>query len=413
MRVAVIGGGIAGLAAAHALLRAGSDPIVFEASDRPGGKVGSVSERGFLTEDGPHFIARPLDGLLDAAGVRGEMVPARKPAARWVHLGGEVMRAPSRQFLRRAGIARALLEPFFARPLRDDMPLRAFLASRVGERAGTLIARAMAAGVYAGDADALSARDAFPSLGALAERGSLLLGAMRGPRQPRGLWNLQRGLGSLAAALAGQLGARVRLRAPVARLEPGWRVDGERFDAVVLATPARAAAELCRPFAPRFSDAAAELRSAPITVVHLGLEASEVPIGFGMIDLDAALTASGTLFPSSMLPGRAPAGHALVAAICGGALHPERARLPDAELVSAVRDDLRRTFGIRGEPSYQRIVRHAEAIPQYAPGHRERVQAARALLAEFPRLALAGAAWDGVSVPQVAASGESAARDLA
>src|SRR2546428_18737 len=185
MRVAVIGGGIAGLSAAHELLRRGADPVLFEACARAGGKVGTRNERGYLSEDGPNFLARPLDALLDASGLRPEVVTPRPPMTRWIHLDGRVLRAPGLSLLARAGLGRALLEPLFAKPLRDDMPLGEFLERRLGRRAGGLAATVMSAGVYAGDPASLSARDAFPSLGALAERGSLIVNAFRRPEAPR------------------------------------------------------------------------------------------------------------------------------------------------------------------------------------------------------------------------------------
>lgn len=414
MRVAVIGAGMAGLSAAHALLRGGAEAIVFESADRPGGMVGSKSEQGFLTEDGPNFIARPLDALLDTVGLRSEVVHTQGPARRWIHRGGRALVAPGLSFLLGAGVPRALLEPFFAKPLREDRSLRSFLVQRFGSRAGSLLATLMAAGVYAGDADKLSARDAFPRLGALGENGSLIVQMLRRKKAPRNaLWNLRRGLGSLPLAAAEKLGARVRLGVKVARLSPasakGFQVDEEHFDAVVLAVPAQAAAGLCRPFAPLFSEALAGFQAAPVTVLHLGFPQQEVPRGFGMLDADGTLHATGALFPSSMLPGRAPGGQALVTAICGGARHPEYAQLADAELVAAVCADLQRTLGTRSAPSYLRVVRWPAAIPQYAPGHRDRVRAARELLRDFPRLELAGATYDGVGVPDVVSSGAAAA----
>ena len=181
---------------------------------------------------------------------------------------------------------------------------------------------------------------------------------------------------------------------------------------MLLAVPAAAAAELTKAFAPKFAEAARALRSAPVTVVHLGLRQDGIPRGFGMIDADGTLHGIGTLLPSSMLPGRAPEGRALVTAICGGARHPERAALPDRELVAGVVADLRVAWGIREDPEYVRVVRWENAIPQYAPGHRDRVREARALLSGFPGIELAGAAWDGVSVPDVARSGAAAAARL-
>jgi len=417
MRVAVIGGGMAGLCAGHELLRRGEDPIVFESEARAGGKVGSRFEHGYLTEDGPNFIARPLDALLDATSLRGEVIEPRRPTTRWVHLGGRLLKAPSLPLLARAGVGRALLEPLLAKPLRDDLPLRAFLEQRLGKRAGGLAATVMSAGVYAGDPDLLSARDAFPTLGELGAKGSLLVQGLRRPKgAPRALWSLRGGLGSLAAAAARSLGNRLRLRAPVRRLAPaarGWDVDSERFDAVILAVPARAAAELAAAFAPGFAAAMRDMRSAPVTVVHLGLPADGLPQGFGVIDADGTLHGVGTLLPGSMLPGRAPEGRTLVTSICGGVRHPERAALPDKEIVAGVRADLRALWGVRAEPGYVRVVRWEAAIPQYAPGHHERVLHAREQLAGLPPIEVAGAAYDGVSVPDVAKSGAEAAARLA
>jgi protoporphyrinogen/coproporphyrinogen III oxidase len=417
VRIAVIGGGIAGLAAALELLRRGADPVVFEADARPGGKVGSRSERGYLTEDGPNFLARPLDAMLEVSGLRAEVVKPQPPTTRWIHLDGRVLRAPSLALLARIGVGRALLEPLFAKPLREDVPLSVFLERRLGKRAGGIAALVLSAGVYAGDPARLSARDAFPSLGAMGETGSLLIHAIRGPKAAGGgIWTLRGGLGTLPEALAKSLGSRIRLGTRARRLSPsaqdGWSVEGERFDGVVLAIPAAAAAELTKGFAPRFADLAGQFHSAPVAVVHLGLRQDALPRGFGMIDTDGTLHSVGTLLPSSMLPGRAPEDRALVTAICGGARHPERAALHDRELVAGVMRDLRSTWGVSDEPDYVRIVRWREAIPQYAPGHRDRVREARDLLAGFGRLELAGAAWDGVGVPDVARSGAAAAARL-
>jgi len=240
---------------------------------------------------------------------------------------------------------------------------------------------------------------------------------MRQPKgPPRTIWTLRNGLGSLPGALARDLGGWLRLGAPVARLVPagsGWKVEGEPFDAVVLAVPARAAASLTAAFAPRFAEAAREMRSAAVTVVHLGLPAVALPRGFGVIDADGTLHGTGTLLPGSMLADRAPVGRTLVTAMCGGTRHPERAALPDADLVAGVRSDLRALWGVRQEPDYVRIVRWREAIPQYGLGHRDRVRAARQQLAGLPPLEVAGAAYDGISVPDVALSGTAAASRLA
>jgi oxygen-dependent protoporphyrinogen oxidase len=402
MRVAVIGGGMAGLSAALEARRLGHEAVVFERGRRAGGKVGSVREGGWLTEDGPHFIARPMDALLEVAGL--QKIEPQPPKTRWVRLGGKSLRAPSLGLLLRLGVPRALLEPIFARKSEPDRPLRTFLVDRLGSSAGAVVSSLLASGVYAGDAEKLSSRSAFPSLPA----GSLLF-RKRGPRAA--LWSLREGLGSLPSALAARLGDAVRLGAAVERLEQtasGWRVQGEEFDRALLALPASAAARLV----PALAGALSGFRAAAVTLVHLGFSAGQLPRGFGLLDASDELRFLGALLPSSMLPGRTPEGCALVTAICGGARHPEIARLPDSDLLEAVRADLRRGFGTSEEPRYRRIVRVEEAIPQYEVGHAGRVVALRQALAALPGLELAGASYDGVSVPETALSGAAAARRL-
>src|SRR5260370_24592409 len=151
-----------GLAAAHALAGRGADPIVFEAEARAGGKVGSRSDDGWLTEDGPHFLARPLDALIEAAGLQGEVVHPQGPRTRFVHLEGRVFKAPGLGLLLRAGVGRALLEPLFARRLRDDLTLRDFLVRRFRRRARAPAAPLTAAGGSPRAPAPPSARAPFP-----------------------------------------------------------------------------------------------------------------------------------------------------------------------------------------------------------------------------------------------------------
>jgi len=403
LRIAVVGGGIAGLSAAIELVRLGHEPIVLESALRPGGKVASVREGPWLSEDGPNFIAEPMDGLLQNAGLREAMVFPTPPKTRWLWHEGKLQRAPSLRLLASLGAPRALLEPLLSRPPSARESLREFLVRRLGPKAGALLSTLLANGVYAGDPGRLSATAAFPSL----SQGSLLL--RRQKRSP--IWSLRAGLGSLPMALGKAAGDRLRLGVPVKRLEPvpsGWNVDGERFDAAILAVPARAAARMVQ----RLESSLGELRAAPVAVVHLGFPSRMVPRGFGVLDASAGLRFLGALFPSSMLPGRAPEGAALVTGICGGARKPGVVELPDAELAAGVREDLRRAFGASGEPLYVRIVRHPEGIPQYEVGHEDRIRAVRSALRELPRLELAGAAYDGVSVPDAARSGTLAAARL-
>ncbi len=421
-RVAVVGAGAAGLSAALALREGGAEPVVFEAAEKPGGKIGTVPEGGFLAEDGPTALvagASTAHGLAAKLGLAPEIRDARARAARYVFTRGRLHAAPSLGLFSAGGWTRAALEPFWPGRPGPDGSLHDYLVSRLGRQAGALAAGVMARGVYAGDPERLSAQEAFPSLGAISrDHRSLLLGALaagrasRGKPKPRpGLWSFAGGLSALVRAMAGRLGERLRLATPVVSLAPegaGFRVgwDGAApgegsFESVILALPAFAAANLCRGFAPGLAGALGAIPYAPVAVVHLGVKDSQLArpaAGFGLIDGDGTLGMLGALFPGWLFPGRAPEGCALLTAMVGGVRRPQVVDASDAGLVELARAALGRALGLAGDPVFTRVVRHARAIPQIEVGHAARVKAVEKEAARFPSLALCGAAYHGVSV---------------
>lgn len=423
MRIAVVGGGMAGLFAARALRSRGAEVVLFEAAPKLGGKVGTVRDGGFVAEEGPNAVSGGpiIREAVEREGRTGEIVEAPKGAARWVWLRGKARKAPSPGLLPPWSIARAMLEPVFARRNADDVTLQEFLESHLGRGAGGLAARAMAGGVWAGDPGKLSARAAFAKFVAVAdEHRSLILGMMkrRGKGGPTGMWSLRAGLSTIAEAIAPPEG--VRLGTPVTALAPSgraWDVAGAgSFDGVVLSLPAHAAADLLQPFAADLARALGSIDYAPVSVVHLGVRAADFakpPEGFGMLDGEGSLNVLGTLFPSNLFPGRAPAGHLLLTSMVGGARARGRAALADGALVDLTREDAGRALGLRGTPVWSKVIRHDKAIPQPEVGHLDRVRALRALATRLPPLAFAGAAYDGAAIPDCALSGATAAETLA
>lgn len=424
MRLAIVGGGVAGLGAARAL-RARfpqAELALFEAEGRLGGKVGTHRADGFTAERGPTAVsgAPALRRIVEEAGRSLEVVVAPPKASRWVWLKERLRKAPSAGLLSPLAMARLALEPLFAERNPDDRTLRQFFTSHLGAEAGGLAAQVVANGVWAGDPDALSARAALPRFVAVSDRHrSLLVGMLRREKQPgpSGLWSLRTGLGALVESLLPKVA--IKLASPIEGMAPsgaGWELEDQgHFDGVVLALPAHAAAELVRPFSGPVAKGLASIAYAPVTVVHLGVKIEEIDRcdGFGMLDGDGTLRILGTLFPSSLFPDRAPLGHALLTTIVGGARAPERAALPDDALLPLVHEELARTLGLRGAPVWTHVVRHARAIPQPTVGHLDRIRALRALLAPLPPLALAGAAYDGASISDAHHGGEQAAEVLA
>ena len=187
-------------------------------------------------------------------------------------------------------------------------------------------------------------------------------------------------------------------------------------DAVIVAVPAARASALLRSAAPALSDALATIEYAGSAIVSLG---------FDRDDVDHPLDAAGLVVPrcegrriiavsfsSQKFPARAPAGAVLMRTFVGGALDPETAELDDDRLVPLVLAELREVLGVRGRPRVIQIDRWRGAMPQYTVGHLDRVATIQRLAAEQRGLALAGAAYEGVGIPQVIAAGQTAAAKL-
>ena len=430
--VVVVGAGAAGMAAALALRERGMEPLLLEAEDRAGGKLGTETHRGFLVERAALGLVDRTGELAELCGKLGIAPHPASPAAslRFVERSGTVHvlpRGPGEALRTRLLSAReklGLLGEPFRRPAPEGTTVAGFFAHRLGP-GGRFVGDAIQTGIHAGDPDRLELRTAFPTLAALADagRGSLVRGALAGrkgmEKKPRArLASFRDGMQELVDALSRRTvpQLRARLRA-VRRAGTGYRlqveaggaaaeIDAER---VVLAVPAPRAAEALDPFDGALSARLRELNAAPITLVHLAVQPQDVgPLhqGFGL--LRPGRPVLGALFPAALWPERAPDGQALLSALIGGARHPQAGSLPDEELVQLVRDELR----LPREPELLRIVRWTEAIPQYEPGHGARVAEIERLAAAHPGLLLTGAWYRGIGVLDCLRDGRKTAEQL-
>lgn len=441
---AVVGAGPAGLAAASALRAAGREVVALEAAPRAGGAAWSERTAGYLLERGANtFRCGPAAlAFLRAAGLEGRLLAA-SPAGRERFLlrGGRLVPVPlgpgafaRTPLLSARGKARLLAEPFVRRGDPRGETVAAFAARRLGAEAVEALIGPFLTGVYAGDERRLGAEAVFPSLVEAERRsGSIVRGLLAGafargrPRGRPGSWSAAEGLGELAGALAAGLGPALRLAAKVSRIgfeDPVYRLEIEaesgpatvRARGLVLALPAPLAAGLLAPLAPEAAEALGAVEYAPVASVSLGVAADTLrtPVrGFGFLvprgEADALL---GCLYPSELFPGRAPAGHALLTLLAGGTRRPEAVELPDDRLHAALLADLDGALGLRGEPARLAVTRWPRAVAQPGPEHPRQVAGARARLARFPRLALAGASYDGVAFGDALASGAAAAARL-
>ena len=447
-RVVVIGAGIAGLAAALAVSRQappGTAVTLVDGASKVGGKL-RVSEVGGLPVDegAETFLARRPEGveLVESVGLGRALVhPVTTEAG--VVVDGVTHRLPTRTVLgvpgdrsalRRSGVLSAEGLAAVGADRAEPAPLNdpsvgQYVARRLGREVVDRLVDPLLGGVYAGRADGLSLRATMPALAAaLDANGGRLVAAARSvvdaaPADAGPVFAaLAGGLGTLPEAVARCSGADVRLRLPVRRIERttgGFRLIGGPVpdpvtlaaEAVVVAAPAGKAAGLLEGLAPWAAHELAAMEYASIGIVTLAFPAAAL----------AGVTGSGLLIPSTEGPVKAVtyssnkwaplAGSdvAIVRASVGRHREAKVLHRDDTELVRLVLGQLSAVAGIRATPVAHRVTRWGGALPQYAPGHLERVRRVRADVARVPGLAVCGAAFDGVGVPACIRSGYAAA----
>ncbi|MQA96397.1 MAG: protoporphyrinogen oxidase [Streptosporangiales bacterium] len=440
--IAVIGGGIAGLAAAHALR---GDPrlavTVYEGSPRIGGKLHSSELAGVRLDEGAEaMLARRPEGLdlAAAAGLGDRLVnPGTTSSGVWTRgalrplPGGHVMGVPgdleqlaasgvlSPEGSRRA--AEDLTLP--AAPVTTDVSVGEYVGARLGAEVTDRLVEPMLGGVYAGRAADLSLDATLPQIAGIARRGEPLLAGVRElrertPDDPRPVFAtvIGGGLGALPAAVAAASGARVRTGRTVRELrrtETGWRLvagpahDPEEVtaDAVIVAVPARPAARLLAGVAPAAAAELSRIDYASMAIVALAFREGafpEPPTGSGfLVPAVDGRTVKAVTFSSVKWPHltRDAGGLMLVRCSIGRIGEEQVLQRPDEELIAAAVADLGAACGVRERPVDARVTRWGGALPQYTVGHLGRVARIREAVAAVPGLAVCGAAYSGVGVP--------------
>ena len=429
MRVAVVGGGIAGLSAAYDLARAGAEVVLHEADDRVGGKLRSVPFAGTVLDAAPDaFLARRPEALqlCEELGLAGELVsPAATSSYVWSRgalrpvPSGHVLGVPTDAravaasgILSRRGALRAALEPWWpGRALRDDTTVGELVRRRYGGEVAARLVDPLIGGINAGHTDRLSVDTVAPQIAAAARRRHSLTRALRSLPPPAAgpvFHSLPGGMARLTERLAEAIaaaGGSIRTRSEVTSL------DDLEADGVVLAVPGFAAGPLLRAVAPA---AAAELEAVPYASVTL------VTFAYAAGATTLPLDASGFLVPrpegmlmtavswaSSKWAHLAAPGRFLLRVSAGRVGDDRHLSMADDEVVAALRGELERTMGVRGEPLEVAVFRWHRAFPQYPPGHLDRIAAAQRALPG--NVAIAGAALAGVGIPACIGTGRAAA----
>ncbi|MER5195395.1 protoporphyrinogen oxidase [Streptomyces sp. NPDC002755] len=452
--VVVIGAGIAGLAAAHRLLRRGARVTVLEASERVGGKLLPGEIAGVRVDLGAEsMLARRPEAVALAreVGLSDRLrPPATATASIWTRGAlrpmpkGHVMGVPGTAaalagLLSDEGLARIERDADLPRTeVGDDVAVGEYVAARLGREVVDRLIEPLLGGVYAGDAYRISMRSAVPQLYEAARTHTSLTEAVReiqakavaDRRDGPVFMGVEGGVGSLPLAVAESVAARggeIRTRVPVTALRRapggGWRVTaGERVlhaDAVVVAVPAPAAAALLAAESPGAAAALDTVEYASMALVTLAYRRADtadvLPDGSGFLvpPVDGR-TIKASTFASRKWGWIADEDPDTVVLRTSVGRYGETEILgrEDADLVDVSRHDLRAATGLDATPLETRVTRWTDGLPQYPVGHRARVARIREHVAALPGLAVCGAPYDGVGIPACIASAYAAVDQL-
>ncbi len=439
----ILGAGPAGLAVAHAMLRTGAKVKVLEPSSRIGGSIRTHREDGWIVETGPNTLQ--LEGSEDEALLAtyglgevtqsADMLAARRYifARGQLHgLGPSPLTILTSKLLSWRGKLRLLSEPFRAKGGHPGETVVEFATRRFGPEAAAMLMDPIVSGVHAGDPARLVMANCFPRIHAMEQdHGSVLNGLRRGPKTKRTVVGFPGGMQELAEAMASRIPAEdLRLRAVTTSLRRdarGWNVawrgadgseDGVTAKHLIVTAPFWNWGSL--PFDETVTPYLRDWETSkvpPVTVIARGYAREDVPHpldGFGYLTPGGeGRDVLGCLFPSSVLPGRAPEGHVLVCCFIGGDRRPELARLPEEALRRLVDEELATTLGISQAPKREWIQRWERAIPQYDAGQPRREAALAQAEAAHPGLYFHGAFRGGISLMHAIRGGDALGRSLA
>ena len=458
-RIAIVGGGISGLSAAFALERSRKDDapleyVLYESSSRLGGVLTTEDVDGCLIEAGPDsfLTEKPwASDLCREIGLGDQLIGSNDTDRKtYILVKGRLVVIPDGlMFMVPTKIIPAVLSPLFSartklrmarewfhppRKAESDESVASMVERHYGAEMVERLADPLLSGVYGGEADQLSVRAVLPrfaemeakygSLGRamLAARGKMAR-ARKGPARPL-FTSLKDGMQQMVDVLLSRLPASaLRTNAPVLSIQPqagGWMVSAghgsDQFDAVVLATPAQAAASLLRVANAQLASELQAIQYTSSITINLGYDQSVrslLPPGFGfLVPRTEGRRILAATFVHNKFPHRAPDDRALIRCFVGGAGNEHVLELADDELLRIARDELRQIVGLTAEPLFTRVYRWKDAMAQYGVGHLERLQRIENLLAGLSGLALAGNGYRGIGVPDCIRSGSDAATKL-
>lgn len=426
----IIGAGLTGLSTARLLADRGLKVAILEKSSRSGGVIQTQHSDGFLCEKGPNSMmikSWQVQNFIKELGIEDQLVDASTEASkRFLVKNGKIVALPQSPM---AGITtplyrpsnkfRLLGEPFRKPSTKEEESVAEFVSRRMGPDFLEYGIAALVSGIFAGDPDKLSIRYAFPKVWNLEQNyGSLIGGALKLKRERKKsgetpfksrMVSFRQGLSTLIQALENDNRVRIFHNSQISSIdapdspENPWKVQfsasGERSSIearqLVLATPVHVYPKLPFPenLASRLKPASA-LPYVPVSTLILGFKREDInhPLdGFGVLMPRVEKRfVLGSLFSSSLFPGRAPEGYVNLMNFIGGALQRKNADLPESELIAHTLKDLEGLLGIRGKPVFTQHTLWPRAIPQYNVGHGKFLDLICKVEQDTPNLTIAG-----------------------
>lgn len=455
-RIAIVGGGIAGLAAAYRLQDlVSAEILLFERLHRCGGVVSTERRDGFILEAGPDsFLSTKPAGLAlcEKLGIASTLQgpdPAKRGS--FVLHGGRLFPIPEGL----TGLVPSRLEPLLDSELfsnagkqrllreldtaaltgNDDESLASFVSRRFGREVYDYLIEPLMAGIYAGDGEDLSLAATFPQLRVMEREHGSVVQAISESRSSEAKPDAGRPPAFLAPASGMQAivdhlemrlrGIRILYGTSVQKLErdgAGFRLNASgdastRVDAVILATPAHVSADLASNLDRDLQSALAAIPYSSTALVTVAYPRSAIahPLdGYGyLVPRAERKPILACTWVSSKFPDRAPPGFGLLRYFVGRAGQEEVLAADDAALLAIAKIEARDILGAEGEPVLERVQRWLRQMPQYTSGHLQRLETIQRRLQSHPRIALAGSAYRGVGIPDCILSGQMAAERIA
>jgi oxygen-dependent protoporphyrinogen oxidase len=435
--ICIIGGGISGLTVAYEQKNAGNQVKLLESNDQVGGVIQSKKANGFLLDYGANTLnvrLKTTKSFLIGCKAWDDCIDANPQASkRMIIRDGKIVDLPhsfasfiTSPFLSMKGKLRLFCEPFISRAKNaENETVASFISRRLGKEALDYAGNPFLAGIYAAKPESLNLKQAFPKMWEIEDKyRSLFLGFRKKSRQadnpnlkkPR-LVSFAQGMEELPQKLGSFLSEEIFCNQTVKKISRNandWNIDiqmqsgeiyTETFDQIISTIPSHKILSLKWENIKGIEelDTLASSKHFPLALVYLGFKKEDVnhPLdGFGFLVPEVErLNILGTLFSSTLFPGRAPDGQVLLTTFVGGERNPELAKLPVQKLVNLVQNELSKVLGINAKPCFQEVKLWPQAIPLPDLEMGNRKNAAEKLSKLNPGLSFSGSYLSGASLP--------------